>query len=72
METQSDSEIYVYNLAGELVKKLEVANPGKGIQTVEWDIREMAPGVYVYYIKTTLPDNEIIIVEPKKLAISYR
>jgi hypothetical protein len=72
VEAQSDSKIYVYNLAGELVEKLEVGNPGKGLQTVEWDIKEMAPGMYVYYINTTLPGNENVRVGPKKLAISYR
>lgn len=71
-ETQSNSDIYVYNIAGELVKKLSAANPGRGVQSVNWDISAMAPGLYVYVINTTLPDGQTIRVGPQKLAISYK
>ena len=68
---QSRSDIFVYNIAGELVKKLQNDNPDRGVQSVEWDVTGVSAGVYVYYIRTELP-GKTMKVGPTKLAIGYQ
>ncbi|MEF3280438.1 MAG: PQQ-binding-like beta-propeller repeat protein [Elusimicrobiota bacterium] len=49
---KSDVEIEIYNVAGEIIDKLERKNCDGGIITeIDWSIKNIASGVYVYLFK---------------------
>lgn len=61
-------EIEIYNVAGEIIDKLEKNNCiGGVINEIEWKIRNIASGVYVYIFKAKTQIGEKKVV--KKLAI---
>jgi hypothetical protein len=64
----SDVEIDVYDVAGELIKKLTKEKCGGGlINEIEWNIKNIASGVYVYLFKADGEGGKKKIT--KKLAV---
>lgn len=64
----ADVEIRIYNIAGEMVDKIEINNvPALKIIEKEWDIRKFASGVYVYVFQANAAGRSKKI--EKKLAI---
>jgi sugar lactone lactonase YvrE len=66
-------DIKIYNIAGELVHKTTLTGPpklirGKLAYEYEWDVKNVASGVYIYYIYAEKSGEEPIKVL-KKLAI---
>ncbi len=59
------ASIELYNLAGELVTKLEADQPG---QTLTWTIQDVVPGLYLYRTVLTVNGEEKKL-KIKKLAI---
>lgn len=47
----SDIEIKVYNVAGEVVREFETKASAGIINEIKWDIKDIASGVYVYVFK---------------------
>jgi len=41
-------EVRIFNVAGEQVALLEDESPAAGLRRIPWDIRDLAPGVYLY------------------------
>ena len=48
-QVESNVEIRIYNMAGKIISKLtEVISPGHS--SINWDLSNIAPGVYVYKV----------------------
>ncbi|MGM0442259.1 MAG: PQQ-binding-like beta-propeller repeat protein [Elusimicrobiota bacterium] len=70
IEREAEIEIKVFNVAGEAVKSFKETYSSEEIgkwQEIEWDISNIASGVYVYRIKASGDDRDDEVV--KKLAI---
>ncbi|MGC8866755.1 MAG: PQQ-binding-like beta-propeller repeat protein [Elusimicrobiales bacterium] len=66
----SDIKIKIYNVAGEIIKELEMKNAQGGlINEMVWDIRDMASGVYVYIFEASGSGGKKSV--KKKLAIIH-
>lgn len=66
----SNVEIDIYNVAGELIKKLKKDNVSAGIiDEVVWNIKDIASGVYIYRFKARGSGGEKSV--NKKLAIIH-
>jgi len=64
----ADVEIRIYNIAGEMIDKLEKKNVlGGKIEEIEWNIRKIASGVYIYVFEAKTANKTKKI--DKKLAI---
>jgi hypothetical protein len=62
-------EIKVYNIACELVTVLKEWKPGGRSEGTEWQIDDVAQGVYIYKITAELDNQQKIDFPPDKLAI---
>ena len=64
----ADIEIRIYNIAGEMIDKIEKRNVSAGqIEEILWDIKNIASGVYIYVFEAKT-GNKTKKIE-KKLAI---
>lgn len=67
---KSDVDIEIYNVAGEMIKKLSKKDVLPGlVNEVVWDIRNMASGVYIYIFKANGSGGKKSV--NKKLAIIH-
>lgn len=67
---KSDVVIEVFNIAGEMVAKLEKQNCPAGVTSeIKWNIENIASGVYMYRLKAYSASGKKIIT--KKLAIIH-
>ena len=56
LPTSGKANIYIYNFAGEPVKKITTSNLTEGYNTAEWNLcnaseKKVASGIYFYLIK---------------------
>lgn len=63
----SDVEIKVYNVAGEIIKKFETKALAGLINEIKWDVKDIASGVYVYVFRAKSASTEKKIT--KKFAV---
>ncbi len=48
----------IYNVKGKLVQEIFKGNKDTGTHTIEWDAKDMTPGIYFY--KLTADKKEIV------------
>lgn len=68
VHSDADVKISIYDIAGKLVESLEDEAIGEGYNEKEWNISNIASGVYVYIMEIQ-PTSGIKKVVKKKLAI---
>lgn len=73
LDEPGEVEIEIFNVLGEPILTLRDAKAGLGYERTRWDIRNAAPGVYFYRLRTktsaretTTPIKKIIITKIKK------
>jgi hypothetical protein len=68
LDTAAAIRIEIFNVVGEKVKELADDSAGSGIRHTPWDLRGVAPGVYLYRLHTRSGDQEAVSAW-KKLVI---